>query len=255
MYKKERKPLIHRLQNLFIFEIQMRKKIAQSLTKSNDKIQWRGTETQRIEAFSDSVFAFALTLLVVSLEVPKTFAQLKGILGGFVAFGVSFVLLFQVWYYQNLFFRRFGLKDIKTIVLNGALLFTVLFYVYPLKFLFSLFLFSNDSSVIAPHEVPMLMLVYGIGFSTIFSLFALMYRNAAKQAVTIGLNKPELFATQTQQRIFTWYVVVGVFAIVCAFIVPQKFSGATGALYGLVGLVEGVIRKRREKLATKKFNS
>lgn len=231
----------------------MRKKVAQSLTKSNDKILWRGTETQRIEAFSDSVFAFALTLLVVSLEVPKTFSQLKDILGGFVAFGISFLLLFQVWYYQNLFFRRFGLKDIKTIVLNGALLFTVLFYVYPLKFLFSLFLFSTDAAAISPHEVPLLMLVYGIGFCAIFGLFALMYRNAAKQADIIGLSKAELFATHTQQQVFVWYFIIGVFTVVCAFIVPQKFSGATGMLYGLVGLAESIISSRRGKLAAKKF--
>lgn len=234
----------------------MRNKIAKGLQKKNDMIEWRGNDTQRIEAFSDSVFAFALTLLVVSLEVPETFEQLKGILSGFFAFGISFILLFQVWYYQNLFFRRYGLSDIKTVVLNAALLFTVLFYVYPLKFLFSLFLFSgNKAAIIASHEVPLLMLVYGLGFCAIFLLFALMYRNAAKQAHILNLTKKELFQTLTSQYIFLGFVGVGLLVSVLTFVVPEKWAGAVGMLYGLTGLVVSIITKRRGKLAAKQFAS
>jgi hypothetical protein len=43
----------------------------------------RGIEMSRVDGFSDVVFGFALTLLVVSLEVPKTFAELHQSLRGF----------------------------------------------------------------------------------------------------------------------------------------------------------------------------
>jgi hypothetical protein len=36
-----------------------------------DGFRLRGGEISRVESFSDAVFGFALTLLVVSLDVPK----------------------------------------------------------------------------------------------------------------------------------------------------------------------------------------
>ena len=120
-----------------------RKAIANKLESDKNDFRLRGHEVRRIEAFSDAVFAFAVTLLIVSLEVPKSFEELMVTMRGFFAFGVSFVLLMMIWYEQNIFFRRYGLDDLTTIVLNCTLIFLVLFYVYPLKFLFTL-VFSSQ---------------------------------------------------------------------------------------------------------------
>src|SRR6266403_2462020 len=115
----------------------IREKLIDKQIGDNKKFRWRSHEISRIEGLSDGVFAFAVTLLVVSLEVPRTYAELMQTMRGFGAFAISFLLLFAVWFNQYKFFRRYGLQDTTTVLLNGLLLFVVLFYVYPLKFLFS----------------------------------------------------------------------------------------------------------------------
>lgn len=148
----------------------------------------RNYEVQRIETFSDGVFAFAVTLLIVSLEVPKNFEELMINMRGFFAFGISFSILVLIWTEQHRFFRKYGLEDAWTILLNVGLLFLVLFYVYPLKFLFTL-LFSNE--IYAGHnipvkitdaQVPSLMQIYAGGYIAIYFLFFLMYLHAYRRA-------------------------------------------------------------------------
>jgi uncharacterized membrane protein len=79
----------------------------------------RRHEISRLEAFSDAVFAFALTLLVVSLDVPKSYAELITLMTGFVPFAASFALLTWIWYEHNVFFRKYGLQDPWTTALNA----------------------------------------------------------------------------------------------------------------------------------------
>ena len=77
------------------------------------------------------MFGFALTLLVVSLEVPESSSDLKQIFVGFVPFALMFALICWIWYEHYAFFRKFDAEDPLTITLNCVLLFLVLFFVYP----------------------------------------------------------------------------------------------------------------------------
>src|SRR3954469_22213099 len=120
-----------------------------ALVKRDHGFRWRGHEISRIEGLSDAVFAFAITLLVVSLEVPKTFVQLHDMMRGFFAFGICFALLLMIWHAQYIYFRRYALDDKPSFMLNAALLFVVAFYIYPLKFLFTVF----TNALTGYHEV------------------------------------------------------------------------------------------------------
>jgi len=164
----------------------MRRRLVRHGFGADRAFRWRGGEISRLEGLSDAVFAFAVTLLVVSLEVPETFDELLRVLRGFFAFAVCFGILFWVWYDHYRFFRRYGLDDGVTTTLTGVLLFIVLFYVYPMKFLFStLFdqLFGEaPANAIEPRQVPLLMLVYGAGFIAVQLVLILLYLHAWRLA-------------------------------------------------------------------------
>src|SRR6476469_2940439 len=108
----------------------LREKLMENDVGRGGDFRWRGHEIARIEGLSDAVFAFAVTLLVVSLEVPKTFNELSSLMRGFVPFAICVAMLMQVWHQQFVFFRRYNLQDTVSLVLNCVLLFFVLFYVY-----------------------------------------------------------------------------------------------------------------------------
>src|SRR2546423_2769533 len=170
--------------------------IRESLSKREAEVQdgfrLRGLgEVSRIEALSDGVIAFAVTLLVVSLEVPRTFDELLVTMRGFLAFAITFGMLFHVWFVQYRFFRRYGLNDNFTIWMTACLLFVVLFYVYPLKFVWTLvvnmFLGTGLTvqtaggavePVVRSEQVPTMFAVYGAGFAAVFAIFALLYMHA-----------------------------------------------------------------------------
>jgi uncharacterized membrane protein len=85
----------------------------------------RRRDVSRVEGFSDAVFGLAVTLLVVSLDVPKTLDDLVAMMRGLPAFAVSFALLFQIWWRHYRFFRKYDLEDSRVIGLTAMLLFAI----------------------------------------------------------------------------------------------------------------------------------
>ena len=203
----------------------------------------RGREIARIEGLSDAVFAFAVTLLVVSLEVPKTFNELSTILRGFVPFAICFALLMRLWYEQYIFFRRYNLQDTVTVVLNAVLLFMVLFYVYPLKFLFTYLVnvWTRSSTqvhlpgggienVIEPEQLPALMQIFSGGYLAVSCVFIALFWRALKKRKELDLNEIEVF--ETKVSVGASAVNGGVAAVSLA--IATAGGAANGALAGII---------------------
>jgi len=243
----------------------LREALAARGVGGRDGFRWRGGEISRLEGFSDAVFAFAVTLLVVSLEVPRTFTELTEVMRGFLAFAVCFTLLIVIWREHYVFFRRYGLQDNTTVWLNAGLLFVTLFYVYPLKFLFTLFLAPVTGTptvvarpggvvepVIEPHQIPMLFLVYGAGIIALYSFMGLLYGHAYRRRAALELTPLETFDTRASIRACVLAACIGALSIVVAYTVPLHLVGLAGFVYFLFGpvlAVHGTITgKRRSAL-------
>jgi uncharacterized membrane protein len=206
----------------------------------------RQREVSRIEGFSDAVFGFAVTLLVVSLEVPKTYHELMLAIRGFPAFAVCFALLFQVWWRHYRFFRSYALEDARVIALTGLLLFVVLFYVYPLKFLWNIVFLqfmpqpgTDDSLTIG--QVPTLFEIYGAGVAAIFGILAALYSHAYARRGDLALTPLEVVDTRIEVYRNLGIAAIGLLSVAVAAItgaIAPQLVGIAGYLYFAIGFSE-----------------
>lgn len=218
----------------------------------------RGTAISRLEVFSDVIFGLALTLLVVSLQVPKNFGELRVSVRGFVPFAICFGLFSLLWHAHYKFFRRYALGDRATLVLNSVLLFLVLFYVYPLKFLFSALAgewsgnFSGQFRT--PNEILELVLLYGVGFAAAFLLIAAMHINAWRQRDQLELNGTERLITMAMVVECVGIAGVGLFSCALGLILPAAYAANAGFAYVLIApwkVVTGIYFGRKVRLLEK----
>jgi uncharacterized membrane protein len=203
----------------------------------------RAKEVSRVEAFSDIVFGFALTLIVVSLEVPKTFSALMEEMGGFLGFAICFAILMWIWHCHHTFFRRYGLTDEVTIILNTVLLFLVLFYVYPMKFIFELA--TGHIHHPGAGDPSKVYLIYALGFAGIFAVFLMLYLHAWRKCGELQLNAVEVHDTKTNMIMYGAYIAIGLASALIAMFAKESLLGFAGWIYFLLGPVSTIIGARR----------
>jgi len=216
-----------------------------------EQFKIRGESPSRLENFSDAVFAFSITLLMISLEVPKTFSRILELTDQMIAFAVTMIPLLIIWQQHRMFFRRYGLDDSTILKWNTALLFIVLIFIFPLKFL-SLFLIrflgmifwrAQDvfATMIEGDQVPLLMIYYGVGVLGILFVLSRFYKHALSKKEKLELNSFELKYTQYYKRLFSHLCLVPVISI--SFVLGFMFVDVTlasiisGMLYSITGLV------------------
>ena len=218
--------------------------------------RWRGGEITRIEGFSDAVFAFAVSLLVVALEVPHTYSELLEVLRAFPGFIASFVMLYLFWSYHYRYFRRYGLEDNFSKWLNAALLLLVLFSVYPLKFLFGLMFqdLFGSTGVHGAHAISLssdaesagLLYIYAFGLAGIFACYAGLYQHAYNLRARLRLTRAEELLTVGAVRGYA--IAMGVCFLSILMVKLGRLGGA-GMVYFLIAILVPISTRWHKRAA------
>ncbi len=137
-------------------------------------------QTGRLEAFSDGVFAIAVTLLVLELRAPlpgtlhegeSLFHALLDAWPAYLAFVTSFATILIVWINHHNLFKLIVRTDHTFLLLNGFLLFTITLIPFPTNII---------AEYIREPEARTAAIFYSGSFLAMAIAFNLLWRYAAR---------------------------------------------------------------------------
>jgi uncharacterized membrane protein len=239
---------------------------AQSKTK---EFRFRGKEPGRLENFTDACFALAITLLLISTSPPSSFDQIRRFTWELIPFTVCIIFIVLIWYEHFVFYYRYGIREGKIIIWNSLFIIIVLFYVYPLKFLFtrltlipiahifdvSILLNDPTLAISFNDSAGQLMIIYGLGAAAVFLVITYMYKHALSKADELQLSAIEIFDTKASIRSNFLMALIPMISVLFAIIfISNSFlagiiPGFTYFLYTPVMYINGSkTEKARKKL-------
>ena len=155
-------------------------------------------ETGRIEAFSDGVFAIAITLLVLDLKVPPQPPLLAGLLAQwpiYAAYLISFLFILIMWVNHHWMFQHIQRIDSTFMLLNGLLLLGITVVPFPTNIV-AQYILSPDQTVAAA--------VYNGWFLAIALFFNLLCRYASHNGRLLSQQDHDAGLAQVISDRYRW---------------------------------------------------
>lgn len=199
----------------------------------------RGLVTTRMETFIDAAFAFAVTMLVISVgDIPNNYTELITALKGSPAFLLSFAAVMLFWLGHRRWSRRYGLEDGVSVAISLGLIFLMLVYVYPLRLMFSAMVSAftdgwlpSEFNISDPMELIGLFVIYGLGFSFMAGLMALLFNRPIQLRNKLTLDKLELFITKQEVVLWAILSLTGLVSGLFALLLPPRIAIYAGFIY------------------------
>lgn len=129
----------------------------------------------RLEAFSDGVFAIALTLLIIDIKIPSTaeindtadfWHALGHVAPSISAFVLSFIIILITWVNHHNALKLGNKSSARFIYANGFLLFGVVFMPFPTSLLGEYILTDHAAPAVILYEATMALQALGWVFIT-----------------------------------------------------------------------------------------
>ena len=238
------------------------KAITEALPKENN-FYLRGLETTRLDTFIDAAFAFATTMLVISIgNIPQNLNELVLAFKTIPSFLASFASVTFIWLGHRKWSRRYGVENNFTLLISLGLVFVLLIYIYPLRLVFSA-LFAWISGGFLPseftltsiNELSILFVVYGLGFALISFLLGTLFFYAFKIKKRIQLDEIEVILTNYE--FVSWFTMAStaLLSALFALVMPNNISVFAGFVYILLPILMPAISIHYGKIVNKVLNN
>ncbi len=203
----------------------------------------RPIETQRLDAFVDASFAFAVTLLIIAGAEPlNTFADLTRALGRIPAFAAGFGLVVMFWLGHRSYGRLSTIRDSWSATLSLVIVFTILIYVFPLRLLteagmayFSGGRLPGGELIRSWEQLRGAYTVYGVGFAFLCWLYFLLFGHALKRGPVAGVAPEDCDEVRESRAIWGVITLAGLLSVTLAWAIPLRLAPwAPGFAYWLI---------------------
>jgi uncharacterized membrane protein len=163
------------------------------------------TSTGRLDNFTDSAFAFALSLLVIGRgEIPTSDLELRAALADLPSFAIGFAILGMFWYGHVRWRAYRGEGGPLSVLLTFALVFLVLVYVQPLQAMSASFsTYLGGSGTRFEGDLTTMFAIYGAGFTGMAAVMAALFHDAGRQP-----DAGEQVRTGARGETIIWLILV-----------------------------------------------
>lgn len=220
----------------------------------------RGSDMTRLETFVDAAFAFAVTLLVISVDsIPDNYDAFINALLQSPAFVACFFQLIMFWLGHRAWSRRYGLETSRTLWISLLLVAGTLIIVYPLRVMFGAGMgFVSNNFFPGPFEftysqIRIVFILYGSGFGFLCALIAGLFWEAWRNADQLALTDRERFATRAD--VIGWMILssMGMTSILIAILAEDNWVVLSGWIYLLLAVIMPLHSMVEKRALNKKF--